>query len=597
MPVPDQALLARYLDELSWLRSKGERFAHEHPEVARKLELDGNVCPDPHVERLIESFAFLTARIQSDLADDFPEIAAELLGTLYPHFLNPIPSMTIVRFDPKPELKPPPGGYVVKRDTPLFAETKEGDVCRFRTCYRVELWPIEITAASVESRFDFEYSRNSRREGSVLRLRLRAKTDPFEKLGIDTLRLFLESETLVNRLYALLLGGDAYRVAVVPPHTFKIPDDPYLRVAPVGFGRHEDVIEYPRLSHPAYRLLQEYFTFEPKFHFVDVKGLSGRLQGKEVDLLFLLDDELPQHGLLRADDFVLGCTPAINLFPKVSEPIRIDQRAIEYLLVPDYRRRRWTAIHSIHSISGSSNAAQTSREYAPFYSFTHHMGRETHSAFWHARREGDDMYLSFRDTNFDPSQPADEVVYAHLLCTNGSYAAEMPAGQRLQSDQPLEIEKIVALNKPTPPLPPPSGGELLWQLVSHLSLNYLSLGDGDTALRALREILHLYCPAEARAGRKRIDAISRVSSRKVTRRVASSWNGFARGTEISLVFKQGTADENFLFASVLSHFFGLHTSINSFSQLVVRRDDAGDARVLDTKGVQWPIMPGVKAVL
>lgn len=579
MPAPDEELLQRYLGELSWLRSMGARFAERHHDVAAQLELSGNVSPDPHVERLIESFAFLTARIQCDLASDFPEIASELLQTLYPHYLNPIPSMTIVQFEPAK------GHAHIKRDTQLFVDTSEGDSCRFRTCYPVDVWPVAVTEAEVLNGLDFEYPQKRDRAAFVLRLRLESLAAPFEELQLDTLRFFLANERSVDRLYPLLLAGDRRRATIVAPDVRTIPDAPYLEVAQAGFADDEEVIPFPRLSHPAYRLLQEYFTFERKFHFAEVRGLRGRLTGKAADLLFLLQGD-PARGELHRTDFALGCTPAINLFPRTSEPIRVDHRTLEYPLIADHRRRKSTAIHSIVSVSGSSSAAKVSRAYAPFYSFTHDMARGGHGAFWHARRDGDDVYLSFRDTKFDPSMPGDETVYAHLVCTNGDLAAQLPAKSRLYADEDLAAGAITTMMKPTPQLRPAQGGELLWRLVSHLSLNHLSIGEGDASLRALREILLLYCPPNAPVARGRIDGITGISSRRITRRV-DAWSGFARGTEIALDFSKPLREDHngFLFASVLSRFFGLHASINSFSQLTV-------------KGMQqWPVMSGGKAVL
>ncbi|MEA2237475.1 MAG: type secretion system protein ImpG [Thermoanaerobaculia bacterium] len=617
MTAIDDQLLGRYLEEISYLRSMGVRFARDNGKIAGRLELGANVSPDPHVERLIESFAFLTARIQRDLANDFPEIAAELLQTLYPHYLNPIPPMTIVRFVPNPKQKLPDDA-LIKRGTPLFIHTKDkrlrlvppangesvreegDDICRFRTCYPVSLWPIEVEDATIASGFDFRYT-GERRPAAVLRLRLRTVGDasgdiPFDALQVDTLRFFINNESLVNGLYPLLLGGNHRKVSVVAPDSIDIPRE-HFEIAPVGFGDDEDVIYTPRLSHPAYRLLQEYFAFEQKFHFFDVKGLRGKLHGTRVDLLFLLDEEPPASAVVHRDAFLLGCTPAINLFPRTSEPIRVTHQSIEYPLVADYRRNRSTKIHSVSSVSGSSNAAATSRQYAPFYSFTRHMEQKPGAAFWHSRRDGDDVFLSFRDSGFDPTLPGDEVVWAHVLCTNGDYASQIDAGLPLESDEETFGSKAVVLHKPTPPLLPPAGGELLWRLVSHLSLNHLSIS-GDDALPALREILLLYCPASLPIPRRRIDGIRKVSSRKMTHRVASAWNGFARGTEVTLVFDARLLSENgFLFASVLSHFFALHASINSFSQVVVHRDDEGDGRSRDQKGMRWPVMIGAKAVL
>jgi type VI secretion system protein ImpG len=619
MPAIDDELLNRYLEEISYLRSMGVRFARENPTIAARLELGANLSADPHVERLIESFAFLTARIQRDLANDFPEVAAELLQTLYPHYLNPIPSMTIVRFQPNPKQKLPDEA-IIKKGTQLFIHTKDqrvksaqptaaefpreegADICRFRTCYPVSLWPVEVDEATIVNGFDFRYS-GKRKPVAVLRLRLRTAGEdpelPFKTLGADTLRFFIDNDQILNGLYPLLLSGNRHKVSLVEPDSLDIPTE-HLEIAAVGFGDDEDVIETARLSHPAYRLLQEYFAFEQKFHFFDVKGLKkqlGRLQGPKADLLFLLDEMPPASAVVHRDAFVLGCTPVINLFSRTSEPIRVTHQSIEYRLVADYRRNRSTAIHSISSVSGSSNAAARSREYAPFYSFTHHMEQKSQAAFWHSRRDGEDVFLSFRDSQFNPTIPADEVVWAHVLCTNSDYAAQVDAGLPLECDEEIFGSKASVLHKPTRPILPPAGGELLWRLVSHLSLNHLSIS-GDDALAALREILLLYCPAGVPAARGRIDGIRRVSSDRITHRVASAWNGFARGTEVTLVFDdQLLAANGYLFGSVLSHFFGLHASINSFSQLVIRRDDGGEESSRGGKGTRWPIMTGAKAVL
>src|SRR5438067_1997811 len=418
--------------------------------------------------------------------------------------------MTIVRFAPDAQKKLPDDA-TIKRGTQLFIHTidkrKSSDVseevCRFRTYYPVTLWPIEVAKAEIIDGFDFRYANDRRPAAAVLRLRLRTIPNasgavPFEKVNPGTLRFFINNEPLVNGLYPLLVGGNPRKVAVVAPDAVDIHDH-LLEMAPVGFGEDEDVIDAPRLSHPAYRLLQEYFAFEQKFHFFDVNGLTGKLSGTEADLLFLLDAQPPAGAAVHRDAFVLGCTPAINLFARLSEPIRVNHQTIEYNLVPVYRHNRTTAVHSITAVSGSSNAAVRSRDYAPFYSFTHHMEKKAEAAFWHARRDGEDVFLSFRDSSFDPKLPADEVVWAHLLCTNGDYAAQIADGSPLDSDEELFGSKAAVLHKPTKPILPPAGGELLWRLVSHLSLNHLSIDSAD-ALAALREILLLYCPPRVAPG-------------------------------------------------------------------------------------------------
>jgi len=604
MQSSNEDFLHYYLEELSYLRQAGVRFASEHRKVAARLELHPHECADPHVERLIESFAFLTARIQADLADDFPEIAAELLNVLYPHYLVPVPSMTVVRFEVDAKRFELTSSHQVLRHTQVFTHADEGTVVRFRTAYPVELWPVAVTAAELVAPDRFPFIDKASSVASVLRLRLEAKgEDPFEVLKIDRLRFYLHGESpVVARLYELLMN-DLLRVAVLPDRAEAPNDVAGDAVLPVGFGPDEDVIPYPKYSHPAYRMLREYFTLPEKFHFFDVRHLRGAMTGGSVDLLFLF--KVPPAKLrLTPETFILGCTPATNLFRQTSEPLRIDHRQLEYRLVPDLRRDQATEIHSIISVSGTSDSADRTREYAPFYSFTHDMEHRAQRAFWHARRvpaqhsgmTGTDVLLSFRDLDFNPGRPHDEIVYAHLLCTNRALAAEIPAGHPMQTDVAVPVKDIVCLKKPTHPVDPPLGGQMLWRLVSHLSLNYLSLGETEDALEALQEILNLYCPADVPALQHQIQGIRRMSHRPVVRRMTGgpAWQGFSRGIEVELLFDESKFDGGsaFLLASVLNQFFGLFASMNSFTQLVIRRS----ARESE-EWKRWRPMVGAKPVL
>ena len=581
MQASGEGLLRYYLDELAWLRRAGQDFAAAYPKVAARLELQPGECPDPHVERLIESFAFLTARIQSDLDADFPEIAKELLDVLYPHYLRPVPSLAVARFDVDPERGKLTSGYEIPRDTPLFVHAERDAVCRMRTCYPVTLWPVAVAETELETPDRYDYTSGLPDVAAVLRLRLVSQADPFEKLGLDRLRFHLTGDpVLVGRVYELLLVD--LKGVVIVPGTGAAPFHlPPAAVQPVGFAADESLIPYPRTSHPGYRLLQEYFAFPEKFHFVDLEGLAGRARGTVTDVLFLLRRR-PGRLPLRPDTFELGCTPVVNLFTRTSEPIRVDHRQIEYPLVADMRREATTEVHSILSVSGSSDAADRAREYAPFYSFTHALQRNGQKAFWHARRvpaqggrTGTEMLLSFRDLDFRPALPPDETVFAHVLCTNRGLAAELPAEEPLlQTDEALPVRRIVCVRKPTRPLTPPLAGQALWRLVSHLSLNYLSLEGGEAGLRALQEILGLYCFSDAPSLQRQIHGIRGISPRKVVRRMGdAAWKGFCRGTEITLTFDetQYVGSSAFLLASVLNRFFALYASTNSFTQLVIQR--------------------------
>ena len=597
-------LLRAYWRELSYLRRMGQHFAETYPKVAGRLELETDISPDPHVERLIESFAFLTARIQHNLDSDFPEIAVELLNLLHPHYLNPVPSMAIARFDVDPERGKITSGFDIPKHTQLFAHAIDGPVCRFRTCYPVTLWPLEVTHAGFEATDQYDVLDNRSDVATVLRLRLEARGSALAELTLDRLRFFLDGDRMmVHQLYELLFcncrgvlllpEGDRERT----PHA--LPPD---AVQPVGFGRDEEVIPAPPYSQPAYRLLQEYFTFPEKFLFFDLAGLAAHGAEQAVDVLILLD-RMPKHRLtVDRRTFALGCTPIINLFQRTTDPVRVDHRRTEYPLVPDARRERHTEIHSILAVTGSADPRHRTRVYEPFYSFNHHMAERGHKTFWHARREvslrkevpGTEMVLSFVDLDFRPYLPPNETVYAHTLCTNRRLAEQLAAGAVLQTDVSAPASRIVCLTKPTPQLDPPSDGSTLWRLISHLSLNYLSFSDGEESLKALREILKLYSFSEHAPVVQQIQGIREMSLRKIVQRVGrDAWRGFCRGTEVTLMFDESAyvGGGAFLLSAVLNRFFALYTSINSFTQLVVQ------SRQREGVWKRWPSVAGEQTVL
>src|SRR3989338_9587966 len=143
----DPQLLDYYQRELTWLRHAGAGFAARYPKVARRLELSPGECPDPHVERLLEGFPLLAARLQRRLDDDYAEFSDALLEQLYPLALRPLPSCAFVQFEPDPSKGNLVEGYALPRDTPLFVTTSSGDSIHFRTTAAVTLWPLQISEA------------------------------------------------------------------------------------------------------------------------------------------------------------------------------------------------------------------------------------------------------------------------------------------------------------------------------------------------------------------------------------------------------------------------------------------------------------------
>jgi type VI secretion system protein ImpG len=603
-------LLRYYKTELTYLRQMGGVFADRYPKIAKRLELGRDECADPQVERLIEAFAFLTARLQHEIDSEFPDITNALLDILYPQLSNPIPSMAIAQFnvDPKQKLTT---GFLIEKETPLFADAADGVSCRFRTCYPVTLWPLQVSKAEFGNTRRWSFLDADSKVVSVLRLKLeclpktpRVETpgSTFQELeGLSQLRFYLSGEPLaIKTIYELLFCHLQDIVIKLPNGALK-----YLgaeSIKEVGFGLDSDVLPYPPNAHPGYMLLQEYFAFPKQYFFFDLcfdqnsperQGASGSLldfldrtqKTGSLEILFLLTRPPRENLVVDEKTFCLGCTPIINLFQKTTEPIRLDHRSLEYPLVPDKRRERTTEIHSIVSVSASSDTRETTQQLEPFYSYNHRMQATNHRSFWHARRvasqrkdvRGTDMLLSFLDLDLKPDLPAMKTVYAHTLCTNRELARELPAGAILQIEElapPLDPERrIVCLEKPSEPLTPPSKGATAWRLISHLSLNHLSLSEDKDSLVALKEILRLYCAPDNHFHEQLIEGISQMTCRKVLRHFGDEpWRGFCRGTEVTLVFDEDYYEGSgaFLFGAVLNRFFASYAAVNSFTQLIIK---------------------------
>ena len=608
-----EEILEYYKGELSYLRKMGAEFARQYPKVAGRLELSIDQSPDPHVERLIEAFAFLTARIQHKADSEFSNISSALLSTLYPQFLSPIPSMTIARF----EIDPQHGGFTtaheIPKHTPLFAvsDSKGGEdtICRFRTCYPVTLLPISVESAGFEPKENFDFLMSGKKRAlkniaSVIRIRIKTHNRPFTEMKVDKLRFYLNGErVMINSLYEYLFCHT--RGIVIRPDN-GLPEKeiflPENTIAPVGFAPDEDVLPYPANAHSGYRLIHEYFTFPGKFNFFDLNNLDCHKAQKYFDILILSDQMPGKRVSVNADTFYMGCVPIINLFRKTTDPIRLDERHTAYPLFPDKRREKITEIHSIESVSASNDPTDKSVSVAPFFSFKHHTEQEENKAFWCAYREpssrkslpGTQMFISFVNLNYAPDRPPHTTVYAHTLCTNRKFADELPEGAILQAEWEAPVARIVTLSRPTPQLDPPMSGQTLWRLISHLSLNYLSLGNDPDSLTALQEILKLYSFSDRSSTHQQIAGIEKMSCRQIMRRVDKDiWKGFCRGTEITLEFNEGMYEGNsaFLLGAVLNSFFSLYVSVNSFTQLVIKR------RHQEGVWKKWQPMVGQQIVL
>jgi type VI secretion system protein ImpG len=587
-------MLLYYERELDYLRKSAAQFAEKHPKVASRLVLEPTKCEDPHVERLLEAFAFLTARIHLKMEDEFPEITEALLTVVYPQLVRPLPSMSVVEFQLDPEKGKLASGLKIDRGTPLYSKPIQGMPCTFRTCYDTTLWPISVAAAELSAPSRLKPAVKTSDSAWAIRLELRCARDiTFAGLKPEKLRFYLDGESgLVNILYELLfsrvnriLVRDLTEGSRLAPISL-----PASALSAVGFGPDEGLFPYPSSSFAGHRLLLEYFAFPEKFFFIDLAGLdqAGAAGFKDaLEIIFLISDVESDGRLQRLElelskkTFRLGCAPVVNLFTQVTEPIQLNQRKYEYAVSPDVRRPYAMEIFSVDEVGAINSANQKITTYEPFYSLRHAARKEDRPCFWLSRRrpssrpndDGTDIYLSLVDLSMSTVNPDATVLSVRATCTNRDLPSRLPFGNQ-DSDFEMEgaaaMRRIVALRKPTPTVRPALGKSTLWRLVSHLSLNYLSLVEEGKG--SLQEILRLYDVGRTAYSQNVIQSILNIrSQRHFTRLISPEGVSFARGIRIDLELDedQFTGSGAFLFACVLDRFFGLCASLNSFTQLRV----------------------------
>src|SRR5262245_11587586 len=439
-------LESEYENELAAIRHLAKDFAREHPAVASRLILsdETGLSQDPHVERLIEAFAFLTARLHVKLKDEFPELVEALLGMLYPHYLAPIPSMAIAQLHLDAAQGSLTTGPTIARGTELFSREIAGMPCRFRTTAPVTIWPVQVARARYQSSpfgADVTPPPESRDAEAALRIELRGTGGaPLTRMGIGSLRFFLSGDLpTTNQLYELIFN----HVTSVQVRLRESPAGkgavalPASALRPVGFEDDEAMLPYSPRSFPGYRLLSEYFAFPQKFLFCDVTGLDCMATlppQQEIELLLFLNRAAPQlESRVGNDTFRLGCAPIVNLFPKLAEPIRLTRTKTQYLVVPDARRPLSLEVYSIDEVDSIHPDTKQAIPYQPFYSLEDKADPGADGAFWHHHRQpspsvndpGTDVYLTMVDSHFHPTMPANEIVSVRTTCTNRNLPADV----------------------------------------------------------------------------------------------------------------------------------------------------------------------------
>ncbi|MEJ0035908.1 MAG: type VI secretion system baseplate subunit TssF [Gammaproteobacteria bacterium] len=620
----DPRLLDYYNRELQFVREMGAEFAQAYPRIAARLGMDGLECADPYVERLLEGFAFLTARVQLKLDARHPDFSQHLMEMVYPHFLSPTPSCAIVEVTPDMKEGGVHGGHRIKRDTSLRAPLVKGErtSCEFRTAHDMTLWPLTVVEAKYLSGSGALATQGITTDGrarTAIRLRLKSAAGVnINSLPLDSLTFFVKATPdIAHRIFeqvtADCLGAYVRGTRPGSPVHFI----PAKSVRQPGLDDSEALLPVTRRSFQGYRLLQEYFAFPERFLFFSLNDLRAAVRdcdGEEIEIYLAM--ERAQAGLENAIDashFRLYCAPAVNLFPRTVDRVHVSAAETEYHLVPDRNRPMDFEIHSLTALEGIGAGGESIARILPFYAVNHGATRRAAGAYYTLQRRprllsarqqqagarsgyvGSECFIALVDAGQRPLTSEIRQIDAQALCTNRDLPVQMATGQG-RTDFTVEggapVESVRCIAGPSYPRQSPAFGAMAWKLISHLSLNYLSLVEQapESGAEMLRDLLALYADPNDAAAMRQIEGVRNVSYSPVVRRIPMVGPiSYGRGLEIALTVDEASFEGAGVVAlgSVLERFFARYVSLNSFTQVRLQSTARGAVKT-------WPVRVGCR---
>lgn len=608
----DPRLLNYYRKELLFMKEMGSEFAQEFPKIAGRLGIDDLECSDPYVERLLEGFSFLAARVHLKIDSEYPRFTQNLLELVYPDYLLPIPSMCIVQFSPAMTEGSLADGFKIPRFSQLKSPVRKSErtACQYRTSDDVMLWPINLEEANyLKSGMLTHYLNNLPHKcKSGIRFQYNTHSSlPFSELLISTFRLYIEQNgSMSHQIYELLMNNTISVVVKDAKNNkiLKVLDNSAIKA--VGFEESQSLLPTSPRTFEGYRLLREYFSFPEKFMFFDIDlpiGLLDTCDSDSLEIFVLFNNEFSSlENTLDQSFFSMFCAPAINLFEKRSDRIHVKDKWSEYHVLIDRTRPMDFELYSIQKVTGYGSRNEDKSVFYPFYQHTSNVDMETRyytvkrKPRLHSSRQkidgfrssysGNEVFISLVDQNEAPFSTDLKQLSFDTLCTNRDLALMMPVGKGktdflLKSGAPVESIRCVA--GPTKPKSSVHDGHMSWKLVNHLSLNYLSLinKDDESGAVAIKELLKLYSDQNDLFTFKQIDGLLSIESKSIVRKLPVSGPvSFARGLEIRLIFLEENFEGSgiYLLASVLERFFARYVSINSFTEMVLISHERGEIR-------------------
>lgn len=584
-------LLPYYEQELSLFMQQSKLFAEAYPKVASRLMMTGESVEDPHVERLIQAFSLISARIHKKLDDGYKDFTSALFEVLYPAYLKPFPSCSIVSVDQGIKLNQLTESIIVERGTMLITKPYHGVSCRFSSVYPVHILPLAIDQLKFKiSTVEDTYQHTN----ASLKIQFKCLSQTFdpEDYFKNPLRLFLDATPFSVAQLRDVIFDPATIVYMGDVDNSKRKINNPLSM--VGFLPEDSLLPLDDHSHHAYRLISEYFAFSEKFNFIELdlnplrRVLASNPDTFFIEFRFKLDAHETKYikafSQLDEKNIKLFCTPVINLFKKPAEPIKINHKQLKYHVISDVHHPQFYEVYSITKLSvirEENNKQQSLHQVVPFFSLNH-AGEQRNKFYYHLTREqeesamnsGYDYQITLVDHKFDPASVLAEYLSMDLLCTNRHLPNKIPFGLStgdLSQENNGSLRQVRFLRKPTPTYRFDHGKEGNWRIISHLSLNTLPFSQNEE-VSFLKEALTLYELPRSAYNLKQIEGLKGIQFKSATSMVkANPYPLFIRGIEIRVSIDKSSfiGTGLYLIGQLLSYFFGLRVSLNNFIKVIL----------------------------
>ena len=579
-----EELLPYYEKQLQEFGQQSRAFADKYPKIAQRLSLNQEQIDDPHIERLIQAFSLIAARIDKKLADSYDIFTRSLFEVMFPQYLRHFPACSVVSFEDLNKQKQLTDVHIIPKGTTLKSRSFKGVQCEFNTSAEVKLLPIQLESLSFQTNPSAHIHLN---QNATLNLKFELLNPAKNWLKNEKLFIYLDAisnfplqvlDHIFHKETSFSLRINHKVVAIKNP--FEV----------MGFDENESLLPVDQHTHHAYRLLIEYFCFPEKFSYLNLnldflkllkeENLSFEVQ---IHLKLNLNDQaiIRNYSELNVANFKLFTSPVVNLFEKQAEPQKINHKNLEYPLMTDAHHPEFYQVYSIvemNLIREKSNQDQVVYPILPFFAMSHYHGDDIQ--FFYAlnptvlQNQYVETGYSIISKQLEPHSIKSDFVSCKLLCSN----RELPHEALGQSNNVLNLNdstvarRALVLKRPTAPFQFEKNKNEQWRIISHLSLNTLALMKGD-AVSHIKELLELYNLPKSKENHLIIDAIKKIEFEITNKLVeAKPFPMFVRGVKVLMdvdvqVFRGHSL---YIFSELISHIFNLKVQMNSFVDVFVR---------------------------